>query len=62
MKKIGMIVAVEMKAVLERYGTPQEEKEYPGYRVLVYEAEDYIIYALNCRGRRDWLQLQPPSS
>lgn len=48
MKKIGMIVAVEMKAVLERYGTPQEEKEYPGYRVLVYEAEDYIIYALNC--------------
>ena len=35
MKKIGMIVAVEMKAVLERYGTPQEEKEYPGYRVLV---------------------------
>ena len=39
MKKIGMIVAVEMKAVLERYGTPQEEKEYPGYRVLVYEAE-----------------------
>ena len=48
MKKIGMIVAVEMKAVLERYGTPQEEKEYPGYRVLVYKAEDYIIYVLNC--------------
>ena len=53
MKKIGMIVAVEMKAVLERYGTPQEEKEYPGYRVLVYEAEDYIIYARELRGRRD---------
>lgn len=48
MKKVGMIVAVEIRTVLEQYGAPQGEKEYSGYRVLIYEAEDYIIYVLNC--------------
>lgn len=48
MKKIGMIVAVEIKAVLERYGVPQGESVYPGYKVLCYEAKDYAIYVLSC--------------
>ena len=41
-------MAVMSGAKVKLGATPQEEKEYPGYRVLVYEAEDYIIYALNC--------------
>ena len=47
MKKIGMLVAVEMDAVLRRYGEPGETLTYPGYTVLTYTSDDYILYVLN---------------
>ena len=45
-KKIGMLVAVEMDAVLSIYGEAKESLEYPGYSVLCYENESYILYVL----------------
>ena len=36
MKNIGMVVAVEIQAVLDRYGTQLEELSFPGYRVKKY--------------------------
>jgi len=46
-KKIGMIVAVEMSAVLERYGTAKDISLKHGFEVHTYEAESYIIYVVN---------------
>ena len=34
MKKIGLLVAVEMDAVLTRYGAPQETQQVDGFEVL----------------------------
>lgn len=48
MKKIGMIVAVEIKAVLNKYGSALEEKSVAGYRVLEYKTPDYELVILNC--------------
>ena len=47
MKKIGLLVAVEMGAVLERYGAPQETKKLFGFEVYRYDNESYSIYAVN---------------
>ena len=47
MKKIGMLVAVEMEAVFSRYGRETKILEYPGYSIYVYENPDYTIYALS---------------
>jgi len=47
MKRIGFLVAVEMDAVLARYGTPQSELDTDGFRVFCYENESYGIYAVN---------------
>ena len=47
MKRIGMIVAVEMDAVLSRYGTPSETLREGGFTIYTYTGEDYAIYALN---------------
>lgn len=47
MKKIGMIVAVEMSAVLARYGTAKEVCVRHGFEVHTYEAESYTIYVVN---------------
>ncbi len=46
MKKIGMLVAVELYAALGQYGQPKETLEYPGYSVLVYQTEAYTLYVL----------------
>ena len=46
MKRIGMLVAVEMDSVLSRYGTAGERLEYPGYTVLTYRNDDYTLYVL----------------
>ncbi len=48
MKTIGMIVAVEMDAVLRRYGQPSEEKQCHGFRVLTYQMDSYTMLVLNC--------------
>lgn len=46
MKKIGLLVAVEMGAVLERYGAPQEKRELFGFELLRYDGDAYSIYAV----------------
>ncbi|MBR5231616.1 MAG: 5'-methylthioadenosine/S-adenosylhomocysteine nucleosidase [Clostridia bacterium] len=48
MKKIGMIVAVEIKAVLDKYGDALQEKNVCGYRVLEYKTPQYELIILNC--------------
>lgn len=47
MKKIGLLVAVEMGAVLARYSEPQEKRELFGFELLRYDNPDYCIYAVN---------------
>ena len=47
MKNIGMVVAVEMDAVLSRYGAPSEKRRVAGFEVYTYTGADYTIYALN---------------
>lgn len=47
MKKIGLLVAVEMDAVLARYGAPQEKQLVDGFEVLRYENESYTVFAVN---------------
>ncbi len=47
MKKIGLLVAVEMDAVLSRYGAPQERQFRDGFEVLRYENESYTVCAVN---------------
>ena len=49
MKKIGMIVAVEIQSVLDKYGAQLTvEKEVAGYKVLEYQTEQYQLIILNC--------------
>lgn len=48
MKRIGMIVAVEIKAVLDKYGDALQEKNVCGYRVLEYKTPQYDLIILNC--------------
>ena len=47
MKNIGMVVAVEMDAVLSRYGAPSEKRREAGFDIYTYTGADYTIYALN---------------
>lgn len=49
MNKIGMIVAVEMQSVLEKYGSKLTlERDYAGYKVLIYQTERYQLIIVNC--------------
>lgn len=48
MKTIGMIVAVEINAILDRYGDKLCEKEVAGYRVLEYKTPKYNMIIANC--------------
>ena len=48
MKTIGMLVAVEIKAVLDRYGDKLCEKETAGYRVMEYKTPEYNHVILKC--------------
>lgn len=47
MKRIGMIVAVEMEALLARYGQPQQKLTCGGFPVMVYEFDGYELVVLN---------------
>ncbi len=47
MKRIGMVVAVEMEALLSRYGEPRERINSFGFPVLVYGFDSYELYVLN---------------
>jgi len=44
MKKIGMIVAVEIQAVLNKYGEMLEEMTCGGFPVKILKNDDYTLY------------------
>lgn len=48
MKNIGMIVAVEMKAVIGKYGDSLETISVCGYNVKKYSTDEYNLFVLNC--------------
>lgn len=49
MKKIGMIVAVEIDAVLEKFGSKLvENKEKAMYKILEYQTNNYNLIIVNC--------------
>ena len=48
MKNIGMVVAVEIQAVLDRFGDALEELVFPGYTVKKYSTDSYNLYIMHC--------------
>ena len=46
MKKIGMLVAVEMDAVLRRYGTAKTVENRHGFEMHLYDMGAYELYVL----------------
>lgn len=48
MKNIGMVVAVEIQAILNKYGTQLEELSFPGYCVKKYQTEKYNLFVIDC--------------
>ncbi len=47
MKKIGMLVAVEMDAVLRRYGTAERVEKRGGFEMHLYNMGEYELCVLN---------------
>ena len=47
MKKIGMLVAVEIGSVLSKYGKASEEIEKFGFKVYKYEMPQYELYVVH---------------
>ena len=49
LKKIGLIVAVEIQSVVERYGSKLiERREKAGYQIFEYELEQNMLIIMNC--------------
>lgn len=46
-RSIGLVVAVEMDAVLAKYGTPAETLLFPGYEVKTYLLGPVTLYAVD---------------
>lgn len=42
--RVGTVVAIEVDAVLSRYGEPQEKQIYPGFTIMIYDCEKYTMY------------------
>ena len=40
MKRIGMVVAVEMSAAIEKYGKSSKEIEKHGFKILEYKSKN----------------------
>ncbi|GAA0090998.1 hypothetical protein UT300009_10250 [Paraclostridium bifermentans] len=47
MKNIGMIVAVEIEAVLNEFGTPIEELNFAGYSVYQYKLGKHNLFVIH---------------
>lgn len=47
MKNIGMIVAVEIEAVLNKYGVPIEKLEFAGYSVYQYKLGENNLFVIH---------------
>ena len=45
--KIGLLVAVEQKSILEKYGRPQRSAMSGGFNVYSYKNSDYQLYVIN---------------
>lgn len=48
MKKIGMIVAVEINSVLNKFAQSLSETEISGYKIYEYKTENYELIIVNC--------------
>lgn len=49
MKKFGLVVAVEVQSVLDRYGSPIKEEKMDAYNVLTYQiTPDTVLYVISC--------------
>lgn len=48
MKKIGLVVAVELDAVLQKYGTPVSDKIHRGFRIITYNTHGNLLYVIKC--------------
>lgn len=46
MKRIGMVVAVEMSAAIEKYGKSSKEIEKYGFKILEYKSKNYELYII----------------
>ncbi len=44
---VGIVVAIEMDAVLTKYGTPSEIREFPGYAVHMYDMPGFTVCAVH---------------
>lgn len=47
LKKIGLIVAVELKALKRKYGEPYKIDSYSGYEVLRYQMDGWECYVIH---------------
>ncbi|MDD6089024.1 MAG: 5'-methylthioadenosine/S-adenosylhomocysteine nucleosidase [Desulfovibrionaceae bacterium] len=45
-KNVGMVVAIEIDAVLAKYGIPAEKRKKSGYEVLIYANTNYTLYVV----------------
>ena len=49
MKKVGLVVAVEVESVLNRYGSPLQEEKIDAYNVLSYQlTKNTLLYVVSC--------------
>lgn len=48
MKKIGLIVAIEIDSVLKKYGKPIAEKDAAGCRIFEYNTDKYLLVVAHC--------------
>jgi len=47
MKKIGIVVAIEIDAVLEKYGMPSETMQFGGFTVRTYVNDAFTMYVVD---------------
>jgi len=48
MKSVGLIVATEIEAVLERFGEPVKAEHYGDFNVRTYRCDGYMLYVIHC--------------
>lgn len=47
-QRIGVVVAVEVHALLEKYGRPTKMDVYPGFKVHEFDRETFTLFAVDC--------------
>ncbi len=46
-RSVGIVAAIELDALLAKYGTPSRIQEYPGYTVRLYDMEGFTVCAVD---------------